>query len=57
MRTIVFEIGCVYLLPLIFGADGIWYAMLVAELASFVLTAGFALRLEPRYGYWTGERR
>ena len=57
MRTIVFEIGCVYLLPLVFGADGIWYAMLVAEAASFLITAGFALRLEPRYGYWTGETR
>lgn len=56
-RTIVFEIGCVFLLPALIGPDGIWYAMLVAEVASFALTAGFAVRLEPRYGYWTGEAR
>ena len=56
-RTIVFEIGCVFLLPALIGPDGIWYAMLVAEAASFALTAGFAVRLEPRYGYWTGDAR
>jgi Na+-driven multidrug efflux pump len=56
-RTIVFEIGCVFLLPALIGPDGIWFAMLVAEVASFALTAGFAVRLEPRYGYWTGEAR
>ena len=57
LRTMVFEIGCVYLLPLILGADGIWYAMLVAEAASFLITAGFAVRLEPAYGYWKGVKR
>lgn len=36
-RTLVFETGSVILLPMLFGIDGIWLSVLVAELASSVL--------------------
>jgi putative MATE family efflux protein len=51
VRTFVFEIGAVFLLPLVIGADGIWYSVSVAELAAFAMTAGFTLYLAPIYGY------
>ena len=51
VRTLVFEIGAVFLLPLALGADGIWYSVSVAELAALVMTTGFTLYLAPSYGY------
>ena len=38
MRTLLFEIGSVLLLPIILGLNGIWLSLVVAELAASVLT-------------------
>lgn len=51
VRTLIFEIGAVFLLPLVLGADGIWYSVSVAELAALVMTVAFTLALAPTYGY------
>lgn len=51
VRTLVFECGAVMLLPLVMGAAGIWYAIIVAEGMSVVLTAGFLVALRKEYGY------
>ena len=51
VRTLVFEVGSVFLLPLVLGADGIWYSAVVAAAAAVVLTAVLVVALEPRYGY------
>ena len=51
VRTLVFESLCVMVLPAIFGATSIWYAILVAEAASFVLTTAFEMGLGKTYGY------
>ena len=56
VRTLVFEIGAVFLLPLVLGADGIWYSVSVAELAALVMTAAFAWLLAPTYGYIVRKR-
>ena len=32
LRTFVFELGAVLLLPVLFGVDGIWYSVVFAEL-------------------------
>ena len=37
-RTFIFEIGSVLLLSMIMGLDGIWFSMVVAELASSILS-------------------
>ena len=50
-RTLVFELGCVFLLPLLFGIDGIWMAVNVAEVLALVLSASLVLGLRKRYGY------
>lgn len=51
LRTLVFECAAVLLLPLAFGTDGIWFAIVVAEAASFMLTTGFLVGLRKQYGY------
>lgn len=50
LRTLVFEVGAVLLLPLVMGADGIWYSVIVAELVSFALTIVLLFWLSPYYG-------
>lgn len=51
VRTFVFEIGCVLILPALFGLDGIWGAIVVAEIAAFLLTSVILLMNRKRYQY------
>lgn len=50
-RTLVFELGCVFVLPLVLGIDGIWLAVNVAEVLALALSAALVLALRHRYGY------
>ncbi len=51
LRTLVFQCASVILLPFIFGLDGIWWAVLVAELLTFAVTLAFVLAKRKKYGY------
>ena len=51
LRTVVFEVAAVLILPLFFGVDGIWCAITVAELASILITIGAFSALRRRYQY------
>lgn len=51
MRTLVFETSTVMLLPLAWGIDGVWSAIIVAEACALVLTAFFLVYLRKPYGY------
>ena len=51
LRTMLFEAGTVLLLPLIFGLNGIWYAIVVAEAMAFLLTFVFLFAKRKKYGY------
>ena len=51
LRTLVFQIGAVLLLPLVFELDGIWWSVVAAELGSLVLTAFFMVKYRKRYHY------
>ena len=51
MRTLVFETSTVMLLPLVWGVDGVWSAIIVAEACALVLTVGFLVYLRKPYGY------
>lgn len=50
MRTLVFEIGCAFLLPLVLGPDGIWYSVIVAEVLALAMSAAAVIWLGPVYG-------
>lgn len=51
LRTLVFQIAAVLILPLLLGIDGIWYSIVVAEVVSVTVTAAFILGRRRKYGY------
>ena len=51
LRTLVFQIAAIYLLPLVLGIDGIWLAVLAAELGCLVVTVIFLLTQKKKYNY------
>ena len=51
LRTMVFQIASVLILPLLFGIDGIWLSIVVAEFMSVVLTFVFLKIKQKKYGY------
>ena len=52
LRTLVFQVLAVILLPLWLGLDGIWYSLIVAELMAVVMCAIFLYAKRERYQYW-----
>lgn len=51
LRTMVFQIAAVLLLPLILGIDGIWLAIVIAELMAMVVTGVFLYKKKNIYQY------
>ncbi len=51
MRTLVFQIAAVMLLPLAFGLDGVWYSIIVAEVMAALLVFFFLILKRKKYGY------
>ena len=51
MRSLVFQIACVLIVPLILGTDGIWLATASAEILSLALSVSFVLANRKKYGY------
>ena len=51
LRTLLFQIAAVMLMPLVFGLDGIWWSVVAAEAAAVVLTAYFMVKYRHRYHY------
>ena len=51
MRTLVLESLCVLILPLIFGLNGIWGAIIVAEFLALLLSFLFFKHFRNRYEY------
>ena len=52
VRTLVCQTGAVMLLPMVFDLDGIWLAIVAAELSALILTAIFTVKYRKRYHYW-----
>lgn len=51
LRTLVFQIGAVLILPLFLETDGIFLSVAVAEIAAFVLTVSFIVAKKKKYNY------
>ena len=51
LRTLVFQLAAVLLLPLLLGINGIWSAVAVAELLTLGLTVTFFVRSRKKYHY------
>lgn len=51
LRTLVFQIDAVMLLPLIFDVDGIWISVVVAEAVAAIVTLIFLFAKRKKYRY------
>lgn len=51
LRTLVFQMAAVLILPLIWGIDGIWISIVAAELMAAVVTALFLIGQKKKYHY------
>lgn len=52
LRTLVFQVAAVELLPLILGIDGVWWSIVVAELMAVVFSMVFLVLKRKKYRYF-----
>lgn len=51
LRTLVFQSAAVIIMPLIFGMNGIWWAVVVAEICAFIISLTFIVLKRKKYNY------
>ncbi len=51
LRTLLFQVAAVLLLPLLLGLDGIWLAIVAAEVLALVITVYFLVKKGTYYHY------
>lgn len=51
LRTLVFQIASVLILPVFFGLSGVWYSLFVAEILAVVVTFIFYVAKQREYHY------
>lgn len=51
IRTLVFQVICILLLPVLFGLEGIWWASVAAELMAFAMSIYFVIGKRKKYQY------
>ncbi|MCQ2343841.1 MAG: MATE family efflux transporter [Paludibacteraceae bacterium] len=51
-RLFLFQIGAILILPIFFGVDGIWSAIIASEVLSLLVVTYFFLTRRSRYGYF-----
>ena len=52
LRTVVAQVAAVMLLPLVFGMDGIWAAIVVAEIMAMTMAIISLIIKRKKYHYW-----
>ena len=52
LRTLVFQIAAVLLLPMIWGINGIWLSIVVAEIMAVIVNVVFLVIKKDKYKYW-----
>ena len=51
LRTLVFQLGAVLLLPLVWKEDGIWFSVVVAEFIAVLFSVVFLIAKKKKYQY------
>ena len=51
LRTFVFVVGSILILPIFWDVDGVWFAVPVAELLSIFVSVYFIVRYKEQYNY------
>ena len=52
LRTLVFQSASVLLLPLLFGVDGVWWAITAAEVFALIVSLAMLFFNRKKYGYF-----
>ena len=55
LRTLLFQVAAVLLLPLLLGIDGIWLAVTAAELAALLVSIGLFITRDQQFHYRKAE--
>lgn len=55
LRTLLFQVIAIILLPMLLGLNGIWLAIVVSEVLALFVTAGLLIKNRKRYHY-AGEK-
>lgn len=50
-RTLIFELGAIFVLPLFFGLDGVWLAVDLADILALIMSAILLAAFRNRYRY------
>lgn len=51
LRTLAFQIILIFVLPVLWGIDGIWLSVVFAEIFSMIITIGFFIAKRKKYKY------
>lgn len=51
LRTLLFQVICVLVLPILFGLDGVWAANVAAEALAIIVTTTLIIVMRKKYGY------
>ncbi len=51
LRTLVFQTAAVIIMPIMFGVNGIWWAVVVAEVCAFIISTTFLIIKRKKYNY------
>lgn len=51
LRTLVFQTAAVIVMPILFGVNGIWWAVVVAEVCAFIISSVFLIVKRKKYNY------
>ena len=51
LRTLVFQVAAILVLPVIWGVDGIWYSTVIAEMMALAVTILFLIKKKEKYHY------
>ena len=51
-RTLIFQLGSLYILPVLIGNNGIWLSVAIAELLTLGVAWYFVVKNRNKYGYW-----
>lgn len=51
LRTLVFQVAVIIILPLLFGLNGIWFAVVIAEILALIVSITFLICNRKKYKY------
>ncbi len=51
LRTLVFQVVAILILPLVFGVEGIWWSVVIAEILALVVSFTFIMLFKKKYQY------